>query len=747
MVITHHLPDQTAVFQFRPDTPKDGPKYRFLKGQSAAVSVLPTMLERRVPTLVLAEGTKQALAAASHAPADVVVAGIPGISGYRHRTAEGVSEPSPLLEQLITTTGVERVVVIPDADVRRKPEVWSEARRLAQHIKEELGLHVAFAPCPGDGSTGLDDWLGELPQHTRSAKLAALISEAGDLPPRPSPAAAATTTALERPQIRVNKTSTPEIAQHIAKAMSTAKHPVHEDEPLIVQRLIGGKPGPLVSRNKAGIRVWASTEEAALAVTQPVRQGARSVDQLHAYPASAIRLASLSLACSTASIVTDQPALLLDGRVIVTPGYHSDTGVLSAIDPAKWADCTVPEHPTQAQSQEAFDWVLDEVLGDFPLAPAEQARAVAALLTMLTRDLYGPCPIILFAAPTAGTGKGLLRDISLVIGTGSSIQSFIGWSNRHDVETAKTVVAATLMGRRAIGIDDLPHNATLTSRLLHELPTNDGGFELRILGINGAVVVGGFIITVCGNNPSIGGDIPRRILPIRLDVTHGRTIDRGGWRHGDLKSWVSTHRPGIVGHLLTILSHGLQQPKQPGLSTGFGSFEGWAAVVLQSMAQITIDGMPALDLVRQGRTGWLTDHDEEGEDWAPFMASWVSEKPDQWIRATDLHDHLSKIRDLDLPADLLPSADQSPAGRARAWGRALRKRVGTAVDVHGELMRIQIQPDAKRGHRFRVAVEKTDQIAATITPIAHPRPHNKPKGSPAGERTIRPTDAELVNLK
>jgi len=178
--------------QLRPDSPplgEDGKpiKYLFPKGSGGRVGIPPGFeqhqRDRRIP-LLLVEGTKQLLAAASNISEDNPIAvpcGIAGCYGWLEKDKQGDSRPSRDLEHL-ALEGRE-VLVGFDADVTTNYNVYSAAKRLKEHLLTVcLAKSVRFLEIPGGGKDGMDDLLGRTPLDRRPRVILKMIEDAQPLP-------------------------------------------------------------------------------------------------------------------------------------------------------------------------------------------------------------------------------------------------------------------------------------------------------------------------------------------------------------------------------------------------------------------------------------------------------------------------------------------------------------------------------------------------------------------------------------
>jgi hypothetical protein len=160
-----------TVSQLAPDDRTDGPKYLFPENSDPPLNCM------RDPgghsPILIVEGTKQHLAAASYAPDEFAVYGMFGCWGWSGRD--------------LTFAKGRPVYVILDADLASNRDVWNAAQALKDHLKAVKAAGAQFAAVPGAGSTGLDDWLATIERDDRADALAQILDSASpDLPKAPA---------------------------------------------------------------------------------------------------------------------------------------------------------------------------------------------------------------------------------------------------------------------------------------------------------------------------------------------------------------------------------------------------------------------------------------------------------------------------------------------------------------------------------------------------------------------------------
>ena len=216
--------------------------------------------------------------------------------------------------------------------------------------------------------------------------------------------------------------------------------------------------------------------------------------------------------------------------------------------------------------------------------------------------------LALYDAPQAGTGKTLLAEVVSIVATGRAAETFSAPNDPE--EWRKKITTALSTGTNVVLIDNVIHRldsdalcmaltaTTISDRLFRT-------FERIVLPVKCAWIA-------TGNNIQLGGDMPRRCYWIRLDAKNSQPFRRTGFRHANLRAWVTEHRGELIAALLTIARYWfLQGRKTPKRVRPIGSFEAWSE---------TIGGM----LETVGVEGFLGNADTMFEQADPEAAQWES---------------------------------------------------------------------------------------------------------------------------
>lgn len=278
--------------------------------------------------------------------------------------------------------------------------------------------------------------------------------------------------------------------------------------------------------------------------------------------------------------VITAPTLRPDGSILNQPGFDELTGLLLEADSDDLYP--VPAQPTTDEVEQALERLMLP-FSDFPLVgPVDRGVLLAALLTAAVRPVLDTAPAIGFDAPVQGSGKTLLAKCIAVLSLGTVPTVWPHTHARDDEEIRKRIMTILMTGARAviwdnvIGVFDSAALAgALTSR----------HYSDRILGKTGAANVPNKAIwLLTGNNLTLAGDLPRRVLKCRIDPE----MDRPFARQFDLdpEAYCKRHRQQMIADALTIIRGWLLSDAVPAPGS-MASFEGWDSMVRQPVAWIS----------------------------------------------------------------------------------------------------------------------------------------------------------------
>jgi hypothetical protein len=417
----------------------------------------------------------------------------------------------------------------------------------------------------------------------------------------------------------------------------------------------------------------------------------------------------------------EAPTLRPDGTVIDTPGYDPATRLY--YHPARaLRHCQIPEHPTEQEVGAALARIWDSFREFSYLEPADQANALAALLTPLLRPAIARhIPLAVITAPKQGSGKGLLVDGISMIATGrpALVQPAPGSEEEWD----KRITALLLEGHPLITLDNVV--GRLQSEKLEAVLTSEmyGG---RPLGTSTIVPLPNRATWMAtGNNLKVGGDLARRCYQIRLDPRVSRPWMREGFAHADLITHLAETRAEHIAALLTLARAWFVagKPLDPALPH-LGTFTPWVQTIGGILRHVGVPGfLQNLDTL-------YGEADEEETQWEAFLLTWATLFGPRWIevahlvglgkqeqRATLFSAASSEHQLLAaLPAELLQVWEEKPKSFAICLGKALEKRVGACYGADN--LHIERRDDRHTKKRmWRVMAGSAGSVSVRSTPV------------------------------
>ena len=273
------------------------------------------------------------------------------------------------------------------------------------------------------------------------------------------------------------------------------------------------------------------------------------------------------------------PTLRLDGSLLSRPGFDEATGLLLEIDGDEVH--AVPIHPTVKQVETALERLM-EPFADFPLVgPEDRGVLLAALLTAAVRPVLPTAPAVGFDAPTQGSGKTLLAKCVAALALGEVPTIWPHTHARDDEEIRKRIMTILMTGTRAVIWDNVIgvfDSAALAGALTSQ------NYSDRILGKTGSANVPNKALwLLTGNNLTLAGDLPRRVLKCRIDPETDRPFARQF--DVDPETYCHQHRQRMIADALTVIRGWLASDDAPAPGS-MASFEAWDLMVRQAVAWV-----------------------------------------------------------------------------------------------------------------------------------------------------------------
>jgi hypothetical protein len=277
--------------------------------------------------------------------------------------------------------------------------------------------------------------------------------------------------------------------------------------------------------------------------------------------------------------VTDVPVLRRDGT-LVENGYCPQTKLVVR---APWELAEAARERLTgtggvdvAQARAALK-VLWRPFAEFPFVGAlDRGGALAALLTAAVRPVLPTAPAFGFDAPAQGSGKSLLsRSVSALAGP---FKVYAPLPVKDDDEVRKVLLTVLLEAPRAAVFDNML--GLLDSGALGALLTSET-FSGRMLGTNTSIHAPTAVLMILnGNNLAMAGDMPRRVVSVRIDpkddIPHARRFDF------DPEQAVRERRGDLLLAALTLIKSALPAARRGRV----GSFEAWDEMIGQTVVWV-----------------------------------------------------------------------------------------------------------------------------------------------------------------
>lgn len=280
-----------------------------------------------------------------------------------------------------------------------------------------------------------------------------------------------------------------------------------------------------------------------------------------------------------AGVITTQ-TLRPNGTILDKPGYDPATRLILVSPPAM---PPIAIKPTREDAELSLV-VLRDLIEEFPTTDkASESVALSMLITPIVRGAFTVAPMHVARAPSAGSGKSFLIDVSSTISSGQPCPVIA--AGRNEEETEKRLGSALLTGQSMICIDNV--NGGLGGDALCQAVERPV-VQIRILGKSKLVRITarGTTFFATGNNLVLLGDMNRRVIVCTLDPL----LERPELRKfsGNPVIRVLDDRGKYVAACLTIVRAYIVAG-QPNLADKLASFEGWSDTVRSALMWLGCD--------------------------------------------------------------------------------------------------------------------------------------------------------------
>lgn len=352
-----------------------------------------------------------------------------------------------------------------------------------------------------------------------------------------------------------------------------------------------------------------------------------------------------------------------DKQLAMTTGYHQNIFAWLELGDLQLDIAQVPQ-PWQVEHSRN---VIHDLLIDFPFQDAASyANAVAMLLLPFVRlMIQGPTPLHMVSAPVYGSGKTLLVDLVSQVATGVPLEAIGEGSNEE--EWKKEILSTMIKSPSVICIDNVAKKleSAQLARTLASVSTTG-----RILGVSKMITVANDAVwAATGNNPTISGELVRRIIWIRLKPDDQHPSSRNEFTHSPLLPWAMENRQELLTACLTIIQSWIAAGALPGGAV-LGSFESWAGTMSGILANA---GIP--DFMANAAT--MRDlADEESTEWGEFTELWIARHGSAIVGIAELYALAQEKGYFD---DIL--GDGSERSRKTIMGNQLKDKVDRVFGI------------------------------------------------------------------
>lgn len=419
---------------------------------------------------------------------------------------------------------------------------------------------------------------------------------------------------------------------------------------------------------------WIRVNEKGTSSVTPSKDVAKD---LLAYPAR--RLPRLEAILRT-------PVFAAGGDLLSEDGYHPGHGLwLEGISSLGLP--TIPQAPSRDDIARARRLICDELLGEFPfVGDADRSHVVAALLLPAVRRLIeGVTPLHVISAPIAGSGKGLLCDVTSILHTGRACP--VQPISAKEEEIRKVITSQLSLARPIILLDNARERQRIDSASLAAALTAETWTDRILSESRNATLPNRALWLLTGNNPQFSTELARRSVRIRIDPQRDQPWLRTGFRYQNLRAWTLEHRPDILAALF-VLVRAWQRAGCPHNPKELGSYERWSQVIGGILMVVEIPGfLGNLD-------EFYASSDDEGQMWRDFVRAW-------WEKFDSIPKRVVELNTLCEEQDLMIAVRSD--GSAKSQETRLGVAIKRACDRVYDGKKIVLAKDAGgRGKHYRL---------------------------------------------
>ncbi|PKH65856.1 hypothetical protein CXF61_04245 [Psychrobacter sp. 4Dc] len=396
--------------------------------------------------------------------------------------------------------------------------------------------------------------------------------------------------------------------------------------------------------------------------------------------------------------VISAPTITHDNHIVSKQGYDKSTKLyLDCLDHGVSVAALVSEQDAIAAYNE-----LMKPFNTFDFADdVSRSVALSAVLTAITRPTQATAPAFAFDAPKQGSGKTYFCECLGLLATGTA-PAMTPSIEKNEDEIRKTLLSMVIEGRRFIIWDNVMghfNSATMASFLTSER------FSGRILGSSQSVEVAHrAMLLLTGNNITLVGDMPRRVLTCRFDtgIENPTQAQRNLSAIDGLKpaAYIERNRYKLAAAAITLIRGYLQsnEHRAGGMAKDrLPSFEDWDTVARQPVLWLSTQVEGLTDPKRSIDDNM--ERDPEHETLSELLACIYKWRSNIIFNARELYDQALIHAQVDNNLqEILLDLNGGKSLSSRSVGAILKFRHGRIANG----LKLELSKASTKGNSFKV---------------------------------------------
>lgn len=363
--------------------------------------------------------------------------------------------------------------------------------------------------------------------------------------------------------------------------------------------------------------------------------------------------------------IARSPFFREDEIICDQPGYDKGSRVLY-VPNIEYPD--IPQTPNKNAASDALAR-LREPFSEFPWKEeASESAFLSHILAEAARLAMDHCPMYIYDAPMAGTGKSTLQEMAARIVHGAE-PALRPWVSDED-ELRKSLYACLIAGDRSIWFDNVPDGVKIRSAVLETFLTAKVWKDRKLGESFTSAIPNRTVLVASGNNVTPVGALARRSIVVRLDANTDNLRDRV-FKIPNPRRYVMEHRAQMLVDALTIIKAYVHTGGMSGMPISLPSFESWSRLAREPLIWL---GM-ADPVVTQ-----LNETDDELTSMGPVFERLVANFGDKTFTAGEMARVVGSLSDPnnEMSDALLQMGCHEPNNPIKIgyWLRASKDRIG-----------------------------------------------------------------------